>query len=268
MYKTLFQTLQQLANPEKAKTLQRFFKTGRGEYGESDKFLGITIPDIRKVIKNYERNLNLNDIETLLHSERHEVRMCALLMLVERVRPSSWRRLRPVWTAGGRRGSSWDTWPHISEPPALSGDPLQKGVVDLYLRNTSYINNRDLIDLTAPEIVGRYYFDKDRSKLYELASSPSLRERRIAILATFYFIKQGQHQDTFKLAELLLHDNHDLIQKAVWRMLREVGKRIDTSLLLSFLDLHATQMPRTMLRYAIERLPEPLRKSYLQKKSV
>jgi len=94
-------------------------------------------------------------------------------------------------------------------------DPLQKVVIDLYLRNTSYINNRDLVDLTAPEIVGRYYFDKDRSKLYELASSPSLRERRIAILATFYFIKQGQHEDTFKLAELLLHDNHDLIQKAV-----------------------------------------------------
>jgi 3-methyladenine DNA glycosylase AlkD len=139
-------------------------------------------------------------------------------------------------------------------------------IIDLYLRNTAFINNRDLVDLSAPEIVGKYYFDKDRSILFQLAKSDLLRDRRIAVLASFYFIKHGQHEDTFRLAEILLHDKEDLMQKAVGRMLREVGKRIDTQLLLSFLDEHSVHMPRTMLRYAIERLPEAQRKEYLNRK--
>ena len=257
---TIIKQLWMLWTAEKAKILQRFFKTGKGEYGEGDKFLGVVVPNIRKVAKDYTRtlqkswgarpvqgygdNLPLHDIESLLHSERHEARMCALLILVEQVKII----FSPV------RGS----------PPKGGGGYHQ--IVNLYLRNTAFINNRDLVDLTAPEIIGRYYFDKDRSKLYELATSSSLRERRIAIISTFYFIKQGQHSDTFKLAELLLHDSHDLIHKAVGRMLREVWKRIDEQLLLSFLDLHALQMPRTMLRYAIEKLPESTRKAYLNKK--
>jgi 3-methyladenine DNA glycosylase AlkD len=122
------------------------------------------------------------------------------------------------------------------------------------------------VDLTAPEIVGCYYFDKDRSLLYQFAKSNLLREKRIAVIATFYFIKQGQYQDTFKLAEILLSDKEDLLQKAVGRMLREVGKRVDVNLLRCFLDIHVLEMPRTMLRYAIEKLPEEERKSYLQRR--
>ena len=177
---SILDTLQQFANPEKAKILQRFFKTGKGEYGEGDKFLGVVVPDTRKIAKQF-KGMALNDVETLLRNERHEARMCALLILVEQMKQPT----------------------------------LQKQIVNIYLRNTTYINNRDLVDLTAPEIVGRHYFDKDRSKLYELASSSSLREKRIAVLATYYFIKQGQHEDTLKLAELLLHDNHDLMHKAI-----------------------------------------------------
>jgi len=201
-YHHILTTLQTYASAEKAQILQRFFKTGKGEYGEGDKFLGVTVPDIRKVAKQYlcasqsgEKNLNITDIESLLHSERHEARMCALLMLVELCKPALLRK-------GG-------------EPMhRLGGFNTYEGV-NLYLRHTAYINNRDLVDLSAPAIIGHYYFDKDRSKLYELAASPSLRERRIAIIATFYFIKKGQHEDTFRLAELLLQDQHDLIQKAV-----------------------------------------------------
>lgn len=233
----IFTSLQSLASPEKAKILQRFFKTGKGEYGEGDQFLWVVVPDIRKVAKT-NKNLPLNDIQLLLHSPRHEMRMCALLILTEQVKSLCWKKKAKEFWA----------------------------IIDLYLHNTPFINNRDLVDLSAPEIVGQYYFDKDRSKLYELASSSLLRDRRIAVLATFYFIKQGQHADTFTLAELLLHDSHDLIQKAVWRMLREVWKRIDEQLLISFLNLHACEMPRVMLRYAIERLPEATRKYYLAKR--
>jgi 3-methyladenine DNA glycosylase AlkD len=143
---------------------------------------------------------------------------------------------------------------------------VSEEVIQLYLRNTRYINNRDLVDLTAPEIVGCYYFSTDRSKLYQLAVSDLLWERRIAILATFYFIKQGQYQDTFKLGQLLLTDKEDLMQKAVGRMLREVGKRVDMNLLRCFLDTYVLEMPRTMLRYAIEKFPEEERKSYLQRR--
>jgi 3-methyladenine DNA glycosylase AlkD len=139
----------------------------------------------------------------------------------------------------------------------------EDSIIQLYLRNTAFINNRDLVDLSAPIIVGGYYFDKDRSKLYQLASSPLLRDRRISILATFYFIKHGQYTDTFQLAKQLLHDTHDLIQKAVGRMLREVGKRGDLNLLRGFLNSYAHQMPRTMLRYSIEKFPLAERKSYL-----
>jgi 3-methyladenine DNA glycosylase AlkD len=188
MLPTILQELNTSSSPEKAKTLQRFFKTGKGEYGEGDTFLGVVVPDIRNVAKKY-KNLSLNDIEALLHSKRHEARMCALLILVEQVKK-----------------------------PFVNGD----SIIQLYLRNTAFINNRDLVDLTAPSIVGWYYFDKDRSKLYELASSSLLRDRRIAILATFYFIKHGQHTDTFNLAKFLLHDKENLMQKAVGRMLREV----------------------------------------------
>ncbi|MDR3169027.1 MAG: DNA alkylation repair protein [Candidatus Peribacteria bacterium] len=228
MHDDVLATLHSYASPEKAIILQRFFKIGKGEYGQGDKFLGITVPTIRQVAKQ-RKHLSLNELEPLLHSERHEVRMYALLILIEQTKKSE-----------------------VSEK-----------ILQFYLRNTAYINNRDLVDLTAPEIVGRYYFHQDRSHLYQLASSSLLRDRRIAVLATFYFIKQGQYQDTFQLAEFLLHDKHDLMQKAIGRMLREVGKRVDLNLLRGFLDTYVHQMPRTMLRYAIEKLPADERKSYL-----
>ena len=208
----------------------RFFKAGPGQYGEGDKFLGIRVPILRKIARRY-RHLEISSAEALLHSEFHEIRLTALLILVERYKGGS--------------------------------DGLRQEIYELYLRNTEYINNWDLVDVSAPPIVGHYLEHRDREVLYNLALSDNLWERRIAILATFHFIRSGSCADTIRLAEILLDDRQDLLHKAVGWMLREVGKR-DLDLLIGFLDRYYPNMDRTMLRYAIERFPEELRQAYLK----
>jgi 3-methyladenine DNA glycosylase AlkD len=222
--------IRRLADPEKAKILQRFFKTGPGQYGEGDVFAGITVPVTRKLVRKY-RDISLGDAVELLQSPVHEERLLALLILVEKC----------------RRGD----------------DATRKRIYDLYLKNTRYINNWDLVDLSAERIVGAYLDGTDRAPLYRLARSKILWERRIAILATFHDIKRGNPDHTLALADILLADRHDLIHKAVGWMLREVGKRCSPDTLREFLRTRYRSMPRTMLRYAIERFPADERAAYL-----
>jgi 3-methyladenine DNA glycosylase AlkD len=224
--------LRSLKDPEKAKILSGFFKTGPGEYGEGDRFLGIRVPDVRRIVKNH-REASLTDTLELLHSEYHEERLTALLIMVDQYK---------------------------------SGNEAQKSeIFRLYLENTDYINSWDLVDLTAHHIVGERLFKKKSSLLTKLARSESIWERRIAILATLYFIRQGQSRETLRIAKILLNDSHDLIHKAVGWMLREVGKRCSLEAECLFLDAHASVMPRTMLRYAIEHFPDDLRARYMKK---
>jgi len=222
--------LKSLASKKDAQILQRFFKTGKGEYGEGDIFLGIRVPVQRQVVKKYWQ-MDLREVEVLLKSKIHEYRLVALLILVKKFEQGN--------------------------------EKTKKKIFNLYLKNTKYINNWDLVDLSAPNIVGTYLLDKDRDILYKLAESQSLWERRISILATYTFIKQGEYQDTLKISEVLLKDKHDLIHKAVGWMLRELGKRIDQTIEEKFLKKYYKSMPRTMLRYAIERFSEKKRKKYL-----
>lgn len=221
--------LRRLGSPAQAAILARFFKTGPGEYGEGDRFIGVKVPVVRDVARQF-RDLPLRDVETLLHSEIHEERLLALVILVGQF--------------------------------SCGGDAVRTAICDLYLANTRWINNWDLVDLSAPAIVGGYLADRSRKPLYRLARSASLWERRIGILATHWFIRHGDCADTLKIAKVLLGDREDLIHKAVGWMLREVGKR-DLSALESFLDQHCRAMPRTMLRYALERLPEAQRRAYM-----
>lgn len=223
--------LQKLADKEKASFLQRFFKTGKGEYAEGDKFLGITVPKQREVAKKY-KELPLSDVETLIHSPLHEYRLTGLLILCGKF--------------------------------AKADELMQKKIVDLYLANTKYINNWDLVDLSSHEIIGGWLFThpKERSLLLALAKSKHLWERRIAMISTFEFLRHGEWKDTLAIGELLLHDDHDLIHKAVGWGLREVGKR-NLSAEEEFLKKHYKTMPRTMLRYAIEKFPESKRKFYM-----
>lgn len=221
--------LRQFATKEKAALLQRFFKTGPGQYGEGDKFLGVVVPDLRKVMKEF-RDAPLAEVTHLLRSEWHEDRMLALLVLVDQF----------------ERGD----------------EALRDQIYSLYRKNTRYINNWDLVDLTAPKIVGPHLNGGSRELLYRFVKSKSLWERRIAIVATFHFIRQKDFRDTLALSEMLLGDEHDLMHKAVGWMLREVGKR-DQAALEAFLRKHHRAMPRTALRYAIERFPEAKRKRYL-----
>lgn len=230
MLNELKRSLRAQADPGKAKILQRFFKTGPGEYGEGDVFLGLTVPKIRALAKKYA-SLGTSDIEILLRSPIHEERLCALLMLVSE------------FENGGRDRTE---------------------IYRSYLKNTEYINSWDLVDLTADRIVGAFLRDKDKSILYKLARSESVWERRIAIMATFHFIKNGSSAHTFAIAGALLNDDHDLIHKAVGWMLRETGKRVGIAGEERFLKKHYREMPRTMLRYAIERFPEPKRRAYLK----
>jgi 3-methyladenine DNA glycosylase AlkD len=222
-------TLKKQSNKAKAEILRGFFKTGPGEYGEGDIFLGITVPVLRKLSKEHG-DTSLSEVIKLLKSPIHEARLLALLILV-----------RAYSTDNGT---------------------LKKKIFDLYLKNTRHINNWDLVDLSAPNIVGAHLLDKNRKPLYLLAKSYDLWERRIAILATFSFIKQKDFIDTLKISRVLLSDKHDLIHKAVGWMLREIGKR-SSSAEERFLRQHYRKMPRTMLRYAIERFPEAKRKKYL-----
>lgn len=217
--------LREATEPERAETLQRFFRTGPGEYGEGDVFLGVRVPETRKVARGFDA-LGEGDVLELLRSPIHEERLVALVMLVRRY----------------ERGDE-----------AVCGR-----VYGLYLENTTWINNWDLVDASAPQIVGAHLLERDRTVLYRLARSSSLWERRISIMATFAFIRAGDFGDTLRLARVLLHDEHDLIHKATGWMLREVGKR-DEEALIHFLEEHAPRMPRTMLRYAVERLDPRLR---------
>jgi 3-methyladenine DNA glycosylase AlkD len=221
--------IRKLANKDKAKVLQGFFKTGPGQYGEGDVFLGITVPVLRKLAKEC-RDTSVADMTRLLQSSIHEERLFALFLLV----------------------GAYDR-----------GDAAErKNIYSLYLRNTRFINNWDLVDLSAPNIVGQHLLDKDRKPLYRFATSRDLWKKRIAILATFAFIRQDDFKDALKISQLLLVDEHDLIHKAVGWMLREVGKR-DLQAEERFLKQHYRRMPRTALRYAIERFPERKRKKYL-----
>jgi len=228
--KIIHNDLMLLANKEIAEHSQRFFKTGKGEYGESDIFLGIRVPVLRKLVNKY-RGISLEEVSKLLHSKFHEERLLAVLMLVQ------------LFKTGG--------------------DDEQKQIYGLYLENTKFINNWDLVDISAGNIVGAYLHQKDKALLYRLVYADNLWERRISIISTFYFIRQNEFDDTLKIAEILLNDKEDLIQKAVGWMLREVGKR-EIEIEEEFLQEHYMKMPRTMLRYAIEKFPETRRKMYLR----
>ncbi|HEY3515122.1 MAG TPA: DNA alkylation repair protein [Kribbella sp.] len=226
------------ADPAAAVLLARYFKLGPGEYGYGDRMIGVKLSTIRGILKPYLRaGLPLDDLEQALASPIHEHRLTILCVLADRAT----RALRPS-----------------------TADPLElQALYELYLRNTAYINNWDLVDCSAPQVVGGYLLDKPRDPLYELVRSTSLWERRIALVATQYLINQGQTADTYKLAAEVLDDREDLIHKASGWMLREAGKRVDETELRAFLDRYAAQMPRTMLRYAIERLDPAARRRYL-----
>lgn len=222
--------LRKLKDDQRARGLQRFFKTGPGQYGEGDVFLGIRVPDLRRLAREH-RDARPGEIKQLLKSRFHEERVLALMMLVH------------AYSKGG--------------------EEAKKAIYDLYLKSTRFINSWDLVDLSAHHIVGHYLSDKSKEPLYRLAKSASLWERRIAIIATAYFIKRGEFTETLKVSKLLLLDEEDLIHKAVGWMLREVGKR-DPATEERFLIAHYKRMPRTMLRYAIEKFPEPRRQMYLK----
>ena len=223
--------IQKSANDSKSKILQRFFKTGKGEYGEGDIFLGIIVPEQRKIAKEF-CNLNNDELEKLLDSEIHEKRLIALLILINKFKKAD--------------------------------EKIKKEIFDLYLKkaNENRINNWDLVDLSSHQIVGGYLFDKDRSILYNLANSSNLWEKRISVISTFAFIRDNQFDDSLKISKILLKDEHDLIHKAVGWMLREIGKR-NQKILENFLKERYGEMPRTMLRYAIEKFDEEKRKEYL-----
>lgn len=228
-YRQAHAALLALANPKKAEFLAGFFKTGKSQYAEGDRFLGITVPALRQLARQF-RQLGLTDCERLLQSAYNDERLLALLILVEQYQ---------------------------------KGDVgIKNRVYQVYLTNRRRVNNWNLVDSSAPYIVGAHLLQQDRSLLYQLAQSPSLWERRIAVLATFAFIRAGDFADTLKLTEQLLGDEHDLMHKACGWMLREVGKR-NQSVLEGFLRQHHANMPRTMLRYAIERFAPAKRTGYL-----
>jgi 3-methyladenine DNA glycosylase AlkD len=221
--------LQKIGNKEDARFLQGFFKTGVGQYGEGDIFLGIRVPALRELAKEYKA-LPLKEILLLLRSPYHEVRLFALILFVNAF--------------------------------ARGDENIQKKIYDLYMANTRYINNWDLVDISAHNITGAFLLERSRKPLYQLAKSNNLWERRMAVLATFQFIKNNQFTDALKIAVILLQDKEDLIHKAVGWMLREVGKR-DIACAELFLQKHCQVMPRTMLRYAIERFTPSKRRRYM-----
>ena len=225
--------LQRHANPEKAKIYARFFKTGKGEYGEGDVFLGLTVPQTRGISKNYG-HLNLDEIHDLLTSPIHEHRLISLLILIHKY--------------------------------GKSDDHGKNKFIDFYLKNAKKVNNWDLVDLSAHQLLGEYLLQKNkaRSILEKLAKSSNVWEKRISIISTYVFIKKYKFDETLKIAGLLLNDKHDLIQKAVGWMLREVGKHISREVEELFLKKYYLQMPRTSLRYAIEHFPQDLRIAYLR----
>ncbi|MCD4760123.1 DNA alkylation repair protein [archaeon] len=233
MIQQIKQELQKSANLEKAKIYMRFFKTGPKQYGEGDQFLGLTMPEQRVIAKKYI-NISLEVLQELITSSYHEHRMTALIILTYKYKKAD--------------------------------EDTKKEIYDFYIKNYNSINNWDLVDVTAPNIVGEYLLDRKSRKriLYEFATSDHLWKKRIAIISTFTFIRNNDFQDTINISEILLQDKHDLIHKAVGWMLREMGKK-DEKQLINFLDKHYKIMPRTMLRYSLEKLSEEQRKHYMKK---
>ena len=233
----LINTMLAHSDPSQVTGLSRFFKTGPGQYGEGDKFLGIKVPVTRGIVKDLWEQTSFDDLEECISNKYHEVRLAALLTLVQ-------------------------IFKHAKKDIAM-----QERCVDFYLAHTAFINNWDLVDLSCYELLGQWLMDKDRGLLYDLArDGNSIWEQRIGIVSTLQFIRSGQMDDTFAISEIFLDKPkplHDLLQKAVGWMLRETGKH-DEPRLMSWLDAHKTRMPRTMLRYAIEKFPEPVRKQYLK----
>ncbi|RFS16267.1 DNA alkylation repair protein [Emticicia sp. C21] len=231
----LISELQAIATPERAKASAWFFKTGKGQYGEGDVFIGITTPDLRAICKKYG-SLSLENLQVLLNDPIHEYRMAALMILVNQMKKAK-------------------------------GD-AQKSIYDFYLKNTKQINNWDLVDASARDIVGYYLFDKDRQILYDMAHTNHLWTQRIAIIASWYFINKNQYEDTFRIAEILLSHKHDLIHKAVGWMLREIWKReeaggIEAKQVEQFLKKNISRIPRTALRYSLEKMTEERRKYFM-----
>ncbi|NTU74084.1 DNA alkylation repair protein, partial [Candidatus Roizmanbacteria bacterium] len=227
MHLDLIREIQSQANPEKAKLLMRFFKTGKGQYGEGDRFLGLIVPVQRQIAKQF-KTLPLKETEKVLQSPIHECRLTALFILIEQ-------------------------YPKATEE-------VKQEIIDLYLHNLRFVNNWDLVDLSAPRMLGNHLLTKDKSLLYKLAHSTNLWEKRVGVLSTFWFIKYKEYKDALAIAEILVYDKHDLIHKAVGWMLREIGKQ-DLVVEKQFLDKYFQTMPRTMLRYAIERF-DPTSKAY------
>lgn len=221
-----------MANPEKGAFLQRFFKTGPGQYAEGDVFLGLIVPLTRSIAKA-NKQTPLSELQILMESDYHEARLCALLIVVEQFRKAS--------------------------------ETDRKTLYDFYLANAYRINNWDLVDVTCPHVVGAYLLNNDRSRLYELAESNCLWEQRIAMVSTIAFIRNREYTDTLALAEKLMPHKHDLMHKAIGWMLREVGKK-DRQTLTEFLEEYATRLPRTALRYAIEHYSEEQRQYFLKKR--
>lgn len=230
--KQIINEIKSLSNPEFATHHLKFFKTGKGEYGEGDLFYGLKVPDVRKISKKYFKSINLSQIDELIKNPYHEVRLTAIVMLVLKYQKAS-----------------------IEE---------QEKIYNLYLNNVNFINNWDLVDISAQHIVGAFLFQKNTQKLWELANSNHLWSERISVLATLYFIRQGEYSHTTELSKHFLNHKHDLMHKATGWMLREVGKR-DINSLHSFLEEFHKTMPRTMLRYAIEKLPQQKRIIYMKK---
>ncbi|MBD3204499.1 DNA alkylation repair protein [Candidatus Woesearchaeota archaeon] len=226
MLTKLIKELNTLKDSKKAEHAQRFFKTGKGEYGQGDIFIGIRVPVLRKTAGRY-KTLLLKDVKKLLESKIHEHRFVALVILIKKF------------------------------------SKQQEKIYDFYMDNLKHINNWDLVDISAPKIAGKYLLDKDKSVLYDLARSENLWKKRIAIISTFEFIKNDRFRTALEISEILSNDSHDLIHKAVGWMLREIGKRnLDAE--EEFLKKHYKKMPRTMLRYAIEKFGENKRKAYLK----
>lgn len=219
-------------NEEKAAFLPEFFQAFEGGYGEGDHFLGVVVPDQRKVARKYYKFVSMKDIEELLNEPYHEYRLTALFMMVYKFEKSKDEKER-------------------------------EEIVNTYLNNIGAVNNWDLVDSSAPQILGPFLWDKNKGILYEMARTPDLWKQRIAIMSTFYFIKQGEFEDSLKIAEILLNHEHDLIHKAVGWMLREIGKR-DFDVEYNFLKDNYKVMPRTMLRYAIEKFEPELRQKFLK----
>ena len=223
--------LQLLSTDEKRNILPRFFKTGKGEYGEGDKFLGVSVPDVRKVAKNH-KNATINELTEMMQSEWHEVQLCSLLIMVEQFKKTD--------------------------------DEGSKRIVDFYLSVTNRINNWDLVDLSCPAIIGEYLLNRSHDLLYRLAESSLLWENRIAIVSTIIFIRLGQLDDTFNLSTKMMNHPHDLMHKAIGWMLREAGKR-DEARLYNYVKTYRLEMPRTMLRYAIEKFDKNVRAELMKR---